>query len=100
MKHQTKPPRPVATGTAAGLGYLVRDNGPNNTAARHEPQGSAKRTFADWCQTDAPYQLSLDEELVAWLCRPAHQAAISGFACVESSLSHGEGAVLAHRGKL
>jgi hypothetical protein len=26
-------------------------------------------SFADWCKTEAPHQLSLDDELVAWLCR-------------------------------
>jgi len=49
MRHKhRKPPRPLATGTAATLGYQVIDNGPHHSRPQRQRQGSpqAPRAFA------------------------------------------------------
>jgi len=40
-------------------------------------------TFADWCGSDGPHQLSLDPELVAWLCRVMAAPEMRGITTLE-----------------
>ena len=39
--------------------------------------------FADWCRTDAPRRLSLDDELVSWLCRVMAAPEMRGITTLE-----------------
>jgi hypothetical protein len=46
------------------------------------PPRKRNGSFADWCSTDAPHRLTLDAELVAWLCRVMSPPEMRGISTV------------------